>query len=242
MPEPKALRCPRCRYDLSGTELPGVCPECGNAWTREAIEARDTRWMRTRGWIARRLRSSPRVTIVLALVFAAFVSHMASLPAGYTFYYRFCTGLGLALCRAIVESHHGTLCAESEEGSGASFLIRLPLHRSVRPDPAGIDEGLDGVHVDIRLPAGQERDVLCAMLESAGAVTTAYKDTADVILVCSAIYKGELAVPCVVLDDYSGRDLGDAIVLQRPFVRDDLERALVLALRKPAGGGGGGDE
>lgn len=36
------------------------------------------------------------------------------------------TGLGLAICRAIVEAHQGTLEAESRLGSGSSFTLQLP--------------------------------------------------------------------------------------------------------------------
>jgi signal transduction histidine kinase len=44
------------------------------------------------------------------------------------------TGIGLALCRKIVERHHGTITAEGREGEGATFTIHLPLQQ-----PAGAD-------------------------------------------------------------------------------------------------------
>ncbi|MFT3911725.1 MAG: ATP-binding protein [Ferruginibacter sp.] len=37
------------------------------------------------------------------------------------------TGIGLALCRKIVENHHGVITAEGEVGVGATFTIILPL-------------------------------------------------------------------------------------------------------------------
>jgi len=38
------------------------------------------------------------------------------------------TGIGLALCKKIVDSHHGEIYAQSEEGHGASFHVILPTN------------------------------------------------------------------------------------------------------------------
>lgn len=40
-------------------------------------------------------------------------------------------GLGLALCRRIVEKHNGAITAHGSEGKGATFKILLPLKRSI---------------------------------------------------------------------------------------------------------------
>lgn len=37
------------------------------------------------------------------------------------------TGLGLDICRRIVEKHHGQILVESRPGEGAAFIVRLPL-------------------------------------------------------------------------------------------------------------------
>jgi two-component system sensor histidine kinase KdpD len=48
-------------------------------------------------------------------------------------------GLGLAICRAIVEAHAGTIHAERTPGGGASFVFTLPL--GTPPDMQNMDEG-----------------------------------------------------------------------------------------------------
>ena len=38
-------------------------------------------------------------------------------------------GLGLALVRAIVEAHGGTVCVEENDGGGSRFVVKLPAAR-----------------------------------------------------------------------------------------------------------------
>ena len=42
-------------------------------------------------------------------------------------------GLGLAICRAIVEAHRGTIRAENREGGGARFVFTLPAEEPPPP-------------------------------------------------------------------------------------------------------------
>ncbi len=52
-------------------------------------------------------------------------------------------GLGLAICRAIIDAHGGTITAENRPEGGACFRIRLPLKTPPELDPETLESGMD---------------------------------------------------------------------------------------------------
>jgi signal transduction histidine kinase len=49
------------------------------------------------------------------------------------------TGIGLALCRKIVERHHGTITATAEVDHGSTFTVRLPVSQPEEGPPGARD-------------------------------------------------------------------------------------------------------
>ncbi len=68
------------------------------------------------------------------------------------------SGLGLAICKAIVEQHEGSIGVVSEEGSGSTFSVRLPL----APRSAG------GPAIGVFSTTADSRDAVAATLRRQG--------------------------------------------------------------------------
>lgn len=49
------------------------------------------------------------------------------------------TGIGLAICKVIVDAHGGTIAADDAASGGARFTVELPTREVSRPDPAPVD-------------------------------------------------------------------------------------------------------
>jgi signal transduction histidine kinase len=44
------------------------------------------------------------------------------------------SGIGLAVCRKIVERHSGSITARSQPGEGATFIVSLPVRQPYQPE------------------------------------------------------------------------------------------------------------
>jgi CheY-like chemotaxis protein len=78
------------------------------------------------------------------------------------------SGLGLSICFSIVRKYGGEISAESEPGSGASFIVNLPVTTGVAADPA-IQESEASVQpgewADCRVLVVEDEDVLRKLLQ-----------------------------------------------------------------------------
>ena len=93
------------------------------------------------------------------------------------------TGLGLSICKRLVEMMGGEIGAESREGEGSVFQVRLTLPLAAAPENAPVADEVSGDIAGIRLLVVDDnptnRLVACAILGAVGAVVETANDGLD---------------------------------------------------------------
>lgn len=163
------------------------------------------------------------------------------------------TGLGLTLCRQLVERMHGRILVDSQESQGTHFTVTLPL--PVHPDNAsaevdGIDDRLKEVGVAMAVPSGNpHRLPLESQLRAWNIPIRGASRHPDGILLILAtpddreamVYADHWTGAGVILADPSGSATANAPhhqILSLPLRRDELYRCLCQSVglhpqRKP---------
>ena len=137
------------------------------------------------------------------------------------------TGLGLSLCRGIVDGHNGVLRLEATPGGGATFVIELPVGAPAEADAAQRAEArLDEAPVKTILVVDDEPDVAELLAEAlrldGHRVDTANSGTAALDRLLDRSY--DLVFSDMKMPGMSGVELYEEVARRRP----GLERRIIF--------------
>ena len=154
------------------------------------------------------------------------------------------TGLGLTLCRQLVERMHGQILVDSKEGAGTHFTVTLPLpvHQGDEPAiEAGVLRRLSDIGIAMALPqSNPHRLAIESQLRSWNIpVRSASRHPEGILLIDAAnsprenlAFANDWRGEGVILADQSGTATSDHprhCVVALPLRRDDLFRCLCAA-------------
>ena len=154
------------------------------------------------------------------------------------------TGLGLTLCRQLVERMHGQILVDSREGSGTHFTVTLPLpihETSGAQDLPRVDPRLKDIGIAMAIPADNSyRSAIEAQLRKWGIpIRGASRDPDGILLALASAedketleFANDWQGPGVILADATGTlppGKANHQLLSLPLRRDELLRCLGLA-------------
>ncbi|MGE0725388.1 MAG: PAS domain S-box protein [Alphaproteobacteria bacterium] len=131
------------------------------------------------------------------------------------------TGVGLAYCHRVVESHGGSIALESAPGQGAAFTVTLPTaRRRVDSDPAASAEPAPGGHRILVIDDEADvADIVASMLRAQGhAVDVAHSGQEALDRIGSADYGAILSD--LRMPGLDGERLYDHLRRERPALAD----------------------
>ena len=133
------------------------------------------------------------------------------------------TGMGLAVVHGIVKDHHGHITVESEEGTGTSMQVYLPITAENPADPATTDapEHLDGNGERILFVDDEEqiRGVTAAMLSSHGYQVTCVANGQEALAEFSQRPENyQLLITDMTMPAMTGAELARRIIALKPGV------------------------
>jgi CheY-like chemotaxis protein len=152
-----------------------------------------------------------------ALAERIFEPYFTTKPAGVG------TGIGLSICRTVVESHGGTITLEPGQGGGARFVVRLPAEAAGESAGRATPAGPPSLNILVVDDEADVRESLVEMLELLGhhvlPVQTA-SETLDPAIIASA----DLAFVDLRMPGTDGLGFRDRLVSLNP----DLARRVVI--------------